>query len=144
MAELAITGYKRLVRQFAALGSGGQNRVMRPSLRAGTKPMVKVIRSLVPVDEGLLKKSIGTQINTYKRSGAVIIRIGARSGFSEIDEDGKKRDPIRYAHLVEGGTIFQGPRSFLRAGMDSTRGTATTIINKEVGKRVKKELAKTK
>ncbi len=143
MASVTITGDKRLMRQLASLGGGAQRRIMRPAITKAAKLVVKTARPLVSVDEGLLKKSLGTQINTYK-TGAVIARIGARSGFSETDEDGNTRDPKNYAHLVENGTIFQGPQPFLRPAMDSNRGTVKQIINKEVGQRIKKELAKTK
>ena len=144
MASVEITGDKRLMRQLRAIGGGGQRRIIRPAITKATKPVVKMARSLVPVDEGLLKKAIGVQVTTYKRTGAVIARIGARSGFGEIDEDGKKRDPTKYEHLVEMGTIFAPPQPHLRPAMDSNRGTIKQIINKEVGQRIKKELAKTK
>ncbi len=143
MAGLVITGDKKLQRQFRALGGGGQRRIMRPAIRNAAKPIVRMARSLVPRDERALEKSIGTQIDTYKQTGSVIVRIGARSGFFLFDGL-RKIDPIRYAHLVELGTINMSPRPFLRPAMDSNRNTVKAIINKTVGQGIRKELARTK
>lgn len=143
MAELLITGDKKLQRQFRALKGGAQRKIMRPALRNAAKPIVKMARSLVPKDERALEKSIGTQINTYKTTGSVIVRIGARSGYFLFDGL-RKKDPIHYTHLVEFGTVNTPPRPFLRPAMDSNKNAVKAIINKTVGQGIRKELARTK
>lgn len=139
-----ISGNKRLIRQFNSLKGGSQRRMMRPGVTKAAKPVVKMARSLVPAGEGLLKKSLGTQVTSYKRRGSVIVRMGARSGFGEIDEDGKNRDPKNYAHLVENGTVFTAPKPFLRPAMDAHRSKIPATVAREIRTRIAKELAKTK
>jgi HK97 gp10 family phage protein len=61
----------------------------RAARRKGEKPKT-----------GQLSKSIGFRISR-DRMGA---KIGARRGFSITDENGKKHDPFKVAHLIELGT----------------------------------------
>ncbi|MBN2024080.1 MAG: HK97 gp10 family phage protein [Pirellulales bacterium] len=90
-------------------------RVLRSAVAKATRPIVRDAKALAPkrnrtVDEqgrevgptGLLRKSLGFVIRTYLTRGVVLGVIGPRKGFRTII-DGRPRDPIHYAHLVEFG-----------------------------------------
>lgn len=52
---------------------------------------------------GLLKKSMGWKVKTYRSSHTVVGMVGPRKGFLVIRSDGTRVDPVRYAHIEEGG-----------------------------------------
>lgn len=106
LARMVFKGDKEMLRAMNRLKGGAQRRIARPAVTAGLKPIRKAARENVPVEHGLLKKSLGSIIlkkSKTKVPGAVVGIIGPRSGFRQVI-DGKPRDPAKYGHLVEFGT----------------------------------------
>jgi HK97 gp10 family phage protein len=89
---------------------------MLRALRAGMTRVGAVVRSkarsLVPVETGVLKRSIGQKVGRNKVRSAHYVVIGPRKQFKE-----KGRWPVKYAHLVEGGTQ---PHTIKRRGRTKT------------------------
>jgi len=80
-----------------------QRSITRQALRSSVGPLRKAVKAGAPVESGALKKSIGvTKLKTTRR-GNINIKVGPRDGF-DIQYQGKKRNPVKYAHLVELGT----------------------------------------
>ena len=98
-----LIGDKKLVRKLAELEKKAAKKIAKKVVRAGATVMKKSIKRHVPVDEGLLKKSIAAKII---RAGAIL---GASKDYSEGGEV-----PANYVHLVEyghvkaDGTVVQG------------------------------------
>lgn len=91
-----------LVKRLAAL----DRKVARKALKAGVNEVTKNVlwdaKSLVPKRTGLLRKSLGRKVKSY-RGGAIIVGIiGPRRGFRTV-YNGVPINPVKYAHLVEYG-----------------------------------------
>ena len=90
----------------------------------------------VPVDTGLLKKSIGKKVKTYRQDGVVWVAVGPRSGFEEHIDGVVVKNPVKYAHLVE------GHNPFMRRAFDTTKGEVLRIMEKELRSNIEKEARK--
>jgi hypothetical protein len=77
-------------------------KVARKAMYAMTTPVLQTARAKVRVRYGILKRSLGRVIKTYRQSGATVGVVGPRKGFRVIIK-GKPVDPVKYAHLVEFG-----------------------------------------
>lgn len=100
-----------------------QRRILRSALTKAARVLAKEAKKLAPKDSGLLKKSIGYVVRTYK-DGRLTAVIGPRRGFKQMVTRTKRfpvksgtsafaasdiqvtemADPVNYAHLVEYGT----------------------------------------
>lgn len=76
--------------------------VAAQALHAAAKPIVSAARMRVSVDTGLTKKSLGA-VSRRHRSRWPYEVIGPRTGFEDVI-NGRKRNPAKTAHLLEGGT----------------------------------------
>lgn len=93
---------------------------------------------------GLLKKSIITVVRTYPKRGVVYSRVGPDKDVIDVDSSGRKRWPVKYAHLVEKGTkahviktkngsyLHPGSnpnaKGFMRKAYDSSSGRAVKMF----------------
>lgn len=136
-----------------------QRRMIRPAVTKGARIISRATKREAPKESGLLKKSIGTKVKTYK-SGVVVGIIGPRKGFrrpvivSRATKKGERkgtagvrvvyRDPAKYAHLVHGGTQAHGlgagsqvrrkTREFARSGK-YVRTAAYDALGRQFGHR---------
>src|SRR4051794_6246108 len=99
---LTLLGAKELERTFRTLGERVQRKVTRGAVNTAATPVVKAARARAAQESGLLRKSLGKKIRTYKQTGTVAAIIGPRTDV-EGEHNGKPRKPKYYAHLVEGG-----------------------------------------
>ena len=125
MATVTLTGDKEIRKALKELPDRSRVRVLVKANGVIMRKALRIAKRLVPVDQGLLKKSLG--VKTYKdgKKGAVSTTVGARKGFREVVEvDGKRRvrDPQKYAHLVEFGTQRTAARPFLRPALQAIEG----------------------
>lgn len=123
--DIAIIGEDALLAAFAHLAKDATRRkIMRPAIGEAASAVAKAARARVPVETGLLKKSIGTSVKTTKK-GNVVGVIGPRRGFKQqVNRPSRivqntTADPTKYAHLVEFGTAHSAPQAFLRPAMDT-------------------------
>ena len=130
---------QELEKSLLKLGPRVAKKVTNKAMTAARKPVVKAIRSNVPVRTGELKKSIGSKQKTYKGKSVRMSIIGARSR-PTVDENGRKNNPAFYAHLVEFGTATgTSPTSFMRKGWDSSERIALARFIKAYRKGVAAE-----
>lgn len=92
-----------LARKLAEVDRKAARKAIRFGVNEATKFVAADAKANVPKGTGLLKKSIGRRVRSY-RGGTVISGIvGPRSGFAITLPNGKKVNPAKYAHLVEFG-----------------------------------------
>ncbi len=96
MTSVTIGGFDRLERALIQLPIRNSKNVLRRSIRAGIKVVLDQAKLNVPVESGLLRKSLGIRFKRG-RPGQVFVQMGPRKNRD------KKKDPW-YAHLVEFGT----------------------------------------
>ena len=145
-AGIILLGAKDLERTFRTLGDRVQRKITRQAVNAGATPVVKAARAKAAKESGLLRKSLGKKIRTYKQSGTVAAIIGPRTDV-EGEYKGEIRKPKFYAHLVEGGHIDANgnhvpAQPFLRPAFDETQGQALEVIKEKLAEGVVKEAKK--
>ena len=139
--DLQLFGDKKLDKALGDLSRIQQRKVMRTAQRAAFKPLLKQIKSAVPVDTGDLRKSI--KLRALKRSrvrSGVYIRTGTRDelniGHGQADSvartrgaggqftsTGGTRRPGYYPAHVEFGHDGKTPVSYIRATFDANKET---------------------
>lgn len=110
MPAIVISGGDPLIRKLNTLPDKLFVKGLVWASRRAMKPVVAQAKENAPVEHGLLKRSIGVKVKKYKRAGIVLTMVGPRSGFG-MEVDGRKRDPVYYAHLQEGGHRIVRPNS---------------------------------
>ena len=144
LATMALSGHKKLQREFRRLSGATQRRIVRRPLAAALTPITKEAKRRVPVKTGSLKKSIGKVVKMFR--GAVWGGVGPRADgkFTYTDEQGNRHIPANYAHLVEFGTEETRPQPFLRSAFDATRAISLRILTTGIISNLNKEIAKAK
>jgi HK97 gp10 family phage protein len=133
--SIDLSGDKALLKKFATLGVSVEKKVLRKALRKGGKPVLAKAKQLVPVDKGLLKRSLKLRaIKRSRREFGVRVMTGTREELGI-----PASDPYYYPAAVELGHRRAPPHSFLRAAMIQTEGTATAIIKREIARGVELE-----
>lgn len=102
---IQVQGVDRCLQKLKDLSKSVQRRIIRKGLRSALMVATRRGKSQVPRGpQGLLRKSLGYKI--FKQKAGVFTAggmIGPRTGFSRT-VDHRKVDPVKYGHLVEGGT----------------------------------------
>jgi hypothetical protein len=125
--SLKLTGQEKMFATLEALPKAVELRILRNAMRKALKPMEAGARGGVPRFSGLLERSIGVgRPKWYAHSGVMYLAVGPRSGFKKsvgyvegsrggrykvlrsakqkaTAKDQRIQNPIKYAHLVEGG-----------------------------------------
>lgn len=117
---------------------------MRQAVGKASTPFTRRAKQLVPRRYGILKKSIGRRIRTYKARDEVAVIIGPRRGFKQPDPAGGDGyvDPARYGHLVERGTSHSAPQPFLRPAFEQGKAESLRIYRREIGAAIAKAAAR--
>lgn len=116
-------------------------KVTRAAISAGLTPMLRAMRKEVPVDDGVLKASLGRKVKAYDKSLSVV-------GLA-----GPKKNAAPHAHLVEYGTAprydadgnYSGvmpPNPFVRKAREEQTYPASVAVNRKMAEGVHREAAK--
>lgn len=139
--EGRLTGAKQLHKNLEDLGSTKARAVVRRSLQSASSPPLKKAKQLVPKETGLLKKSLGKKPKTYRSSGTSMVIIGARVGFHDPTTG---RNPVKYAHLVELGTVHSAAQPFMRPALAYTKDESIRIFQSRASAGIEREAARMK
>lgn len=156
-----LDGLDAVLRRLASLKQGVRNRILRKALTAAARPMQQTAKELAPKESGLLRRSITVKVQTTGK-GEVVAKIGPKRGLKKsvkIRKDrvfrqrGRRtvkvarptgeqlsmlRDPVRYAHLVEKGTVMRQAKPFLQPAFDQNKAQAESTIARIVGEEIEK------
>lgn len=123
MVRYEATGLRELKRNYSKLIDRAAKSILDKGLTAATRPIITNARRRLTTSEesGALRKSLGFRKYTDRRSKARAYVIGPRAGHA-LTYNGEKRDPIRYAHLVEFGTRHSQAKPYLRPAFDAEGG----------------------
>lgn len=117
-----------------------QRDVLSEMVKEGSKPVVKSIKSMVPVDSGALKASIGAGFRKGKRGSNYAAAyvgpmygkfIGARKLKKGESAEGSDQ-PARYAHLVEFGHVNRDgtttpAKPYMRPGTEAAQNNCAAM-----------------
>jgi len=161
--NVKVSGLRDVDERLATLGAVAGEKVMRSTLYAATKPIMETAKSnaqaLVgsndprrPSGSGALAKSIrrvylqprGLATGGSKFTVAVAPKAKDRVAVTLANLVYKRKRPIKgvyWGHLVEWGHKTRGSGSvpgkgIFRRALDSTRGTAVAIFEREIARRV--------
>ncbi len=154
---LQVTGIKEFEKSMRSLAEKYQKTVIRQSLQAATKPVVKAAKARVPNESGTLKKALGGNTKAigkrektakgfrFKGTGQFIALVGARKQVVGIHK-GKKRWPVKYLHLVEQGVpaLNIPARPFLRPAMSSAASASLAAFGAKFGPALDKQIRKSR
>lgn len=110
-----------------------QKNILVGAVRAATKPLVEAAKDYVPVDKGILKKSIGVHRKKTKDKSQVWFTVSPRKG--------GKYDGF-YGHMVENGTSKMAAQPFLRPAFESQDNASIDAATKYMAERIDKEIEK--
>lgn len=130
-----IRGLRQVHLNLEELQKKVEREINRVALKQASKPMVRQAKANARASDetGTLRRSLGVKIKTVKRKGQVVIYAGPRTKRARTGPDGRKRDPIRYAHLIELGTSrgVEGTH-FLERAFKAKKGEAFEIYVAEL------------
>jgi HK97 gp10 family phage protein len=141
-----LEGGKDLERRLKKLGEKVYRKVTKQAVGAAATPVVKAAKANVETDSGLLKKSLGKKVVTFKKTQTVAAIVGARRSV-EGNVRGKVRKPSRYAHLVEKGHIDEHgnhipAEPFLRPALEQSGAKAMDLMQNKLAAGLEKEAKK--
>jgi HK97 gp10 family phage protein len=99
---VVITGQAELIAKLQALPDKVFRRGLLSAGKKALAPVVATAKANAPAESGALRNSIGVKVKVYRKDGNVAFIVGPRSGFAG-QFGGRKRDPVYYAHIIEGG-----------------------------------------
>ncbi len=117
---MEVQGLRDALAALDAVEKKVKTKLLRKAATAGGKIVLRAVKARVARKSGLLARAMGHKTKAYTNTGTVIDIVGPRKGFAETT-NGKKRDPAKYAHLVEDGTR---PHSVASGSMLARRGKA--------------------
>ena len=144
---------------LAGWNAVSRRRIVRPGISKSARFVSRMARSKAPVQSGLLRKSIGVVVRTYE-NGNVVGVVGPRHDFKRPVSSSKGRktivtkrnvgqfadssnkivlqNPVKYAHLVEGGTK---PHSLGKGSkIVQRRKLGTVVAVGKAGRRYRKSI----
>ncbi len=125
--EMKITGVAELERKLLTLEPKLARKTLMGALRKGAKLFRARARELVPVDKGILKKSIRVRALKKRRfSHGVKVEAGGK---------GKGGD-ASHAYMVEGGTTHAPAQPYMRPAFDSEVAAAEKVIADDIARGV--------
>jgi len=141
-------GLKELRKALKQFPKNIQKNVMVGAVRAGTKPIVKRAKELVPIDEGDVKKSIRAKKHRVSKSTPHIIKFSVHAG-GNIKKNGETLRPF-YAAFIEFG--YMKPkgdgfthvmaRPFMRPALEQEANNSIVFVRDYMQKRIAKEIQK--
>ena len=145
--DVDLLGDKALSKALRDAPKEVERKILPKALRAGAKPVLQAAKALVPVDRGVLKKSLKSRKGRTRRRGPgkvlqhrVFTGNAKDLGIKPIKNPGSrggKTTPGFYPMAIEAGYVRQDgvripPRSYLRAALHEERETAKAAIRREL------------
>lgn len=128
---MKVEGLDELNRRLNRLESKQMKKTVRSSAMFATSPMLKKMKSKVPVEDGPLKKSLGRQSRFFRRGQIFSMRIGIRSKQSP---DGSW--PSVYGPMIENGTLKMAAQPFMRPAFDENYRATIDRFGQSLGEKV--------
>lgn len=143
---MQLIGDKELRRKLLSLAENTQRKVTRQAVNKAATPVVRSAKSKVSVQSGLLKKSMGKRVKTYKQTQTVVAVIGAKRSTSGTYR-GKLRRPANYSHLAHNGFVTTDGKQvpgnpFLQQAMAEQEGNALSTLKTEMATGIIREASK--
>jgi HK97 gp10 family phage protein len=121
LSQSRISGLQEIKKRIEALPKELQRKAYRSALSSGARVIAKSAKQKVGKGQsGLLKKSIGIKYLPATTRSQALGLVGPKRGKGGMYK-GQRRNPTRYAHLVEKGTVHSAAKPFLRPALLETQ-----------------------
>ncbi len=122
-----VVGHKGLRASLAAFSHDLRTRVLREAADRTGKEIQRIAKQKVRRETGQLRQALRTKVAVYPNTPAAVAVIGPQYGYKKvvIRKRGKwsqaraESNPIRYAHLVELGTVRTAAYPYLRPALEA-------------------------
>lgn len=154
-----VSGLAALDRALAELPKATARNVLKRTLEKAAVPIVDEAKRLVPVNTGKLRDSIEASPKIKNKVGSSEFASAMRAGlgkdaavsalrsarraakgqgsFAEIFVGpARGKGAIRYAHIMEFGSVKDAPQPYMRPAWDATKRRALDIIKAELGNEI--------
>lgn len=145
-------GFLQVDKALSQLSETMQEKVFVGATRAAAKVIAEDAKANVPVDTGLLKKSIGVAKAKKKDTPDGVVkfyvvpkskvRFTAKGTANGVGVKVKTTTQAWYAHMVEFGTVNMAARPFLRPAYANSATKSVKAFQQYALKRVEKEVKK--
>ena len=131
MVEIAsdIKGLKDLAKNSDKLKKNFESTTLRTALRGGSRPLLRVAKAKVPIDEGDLKKALAINAKVNKKG----------EGYADV---GFRPAQAFHGGFVELGTSTQQAQPYLRPALEEAEGEITDAFIGALNKTIEKALGK--
>lgn len=136
-----IEGLELLLFNLQQLRSSKARSVNRRALQSAASLPLKAAKRRVPKDTGQLRKSLGKKSKTYRDTGTSVVIIGPRVGYKD---PATGRNPVKYAHLVELGTVRLQARPYLRPALQETHSQVINVYQQRAWEGIRREVSRMK
>ena len=106
--EFALDGIKEMHRFWERFDDKNKRKILRKSVNASCRPVVKKVRALAPKQTGLFRRSITHIVRSYRRGGALAGVIGQRGQRSKSTKALDKAAEAAKSHKSRGGLSGKG------------------------------------
>ena len=96
----------------------------RGALKDVAKYLRKIIKSVVPFKNGVLKSNIATWVKKYTKDGEIVLQVGV---YNRIQSKKKGKIPVYHDHLLEFGTVKMQPHPYLTPSVMNNIDTIRNI-----------------
>lgn len=135
-----VEGLTDLLARLNGLKRQVASRILRKAVGEAGKVILKVAKQMAPRESGLLRKSLGRKVKVYRSSGTAVAIVGPRVGFRQVVRRTRGKwfpteamaNPVKYAHLVELGTVRSKARAFLRPALQTHAGTIRKVMETQI------------
>lgn len=134
-----VEGVPEMIATMRNIAARVQKKALKKGVNAASKLLLRKAKSAVRVETGLLKRSLGRKVKTFRNTGAVVAIVGPRVGFKMEVTRGKRTvlsNPTKYAHLVELGTARSAAFPFLGPAFESSKAEARALIAEAVNEAI--------
>lgn len=104
---MKIKGFEQLQKKLQHLEKNGARRVLTKAMRAGIKPVLRALREEVPVDHGVVKRTMTSKIGGrgLRRFGIAGADAGKLEDLAKLDEASPDKRPSNIDYLLNDGHI---------------------------------------
>ena len=137
--SVKLQGFDQLIKTLQTYGNKTAKAAGRKAVRAGTTVLKSAIKSEVPVDEGLLKKTIDLSVSS--KGGTFRGKVGADVADLKADHESDHDRPNNIDYLVNDGHVapdgrFVPPNGFMQRGaakgMPAAQAKAEQVLTKAI------------
>ncbi len=137
MISATLEGLPAVIKRLQNVDKRIKRKATKAAVRQGGKVVLAEAKNRVRKVSGLLRKSLGQKVKTFRSNGVSVSIVGPRVGYKiqigtyksgKYAGKPKYMNPTQYSHLVEKGTRHSRAFPFLEVALQSKKAAATQAM----------------